>query len=260
MPSPSPDMGPDLDRGTWPGWYTPPPTRSGPKTTGSIMVWRYYGMYMSYPPPCGQSGSCKPQFHIQFETSVSVSIHSVVVNPLCTGFCHPFSTITIACFTALYTVRWLIHCVLQVKISIFSLFSVLLWIKTFEIYLFLVDCYFHMYFSHVEATIIISSHSKKILKKPMCLSNLPHSDQVINQEIHSGLTATLCRKTETEVSNWNWNWHFKVTLDRHTPVKTVPSAILRMRAETMITPRIVAAIEIVDPFAVALSSIGYYYC
>ena len=33
----------------------------------------------------------------------------------------------------------------------------------------------------------------------MCLSNLPNSDQVIRQEIHSGLTATLCMKTETEV-------------------------------------------------------------
>ena len=40
-------------------------------------------------------------------------------------------------------------------------------------------------------------------------------DQVIRQEIHNGLTATLCTKTETEVSNWNWNWNwnwdFKVT-------------------------------------------------
>ena len=35
----------------------------------------------------------------------------------------------------------------------------------------------------------------------MCLSNLPNSDQVIRQEIHSGLTAALCTKTETEVSN-----------------------------------------------------------
>ena len=111
-------------------------------------------------------GSCKPQFQIQFETSVSVSIHSVAVNPLCTRFCRPFSTITIACFTVPYTVRQLICCVLQVKISIFSLFSVLLWIKTFEIYLFLVDCYFHVYFSHVESTIIISSHFKKINKSP----------------------------------------------------------------------------------------------
>ena len=113
-----------------------------------------------------KSGSCKPQFQIQFETSVSVSIHSVAVNPLCTQFCRPFSTITIACFTALYTVRQLIHCVLQVKISIFSLFFVILLIKTFEIYLFLVDSYFHVYFPHVEATIIISSHFKKINKSP----------------------------------------------------------------------------------------------
>ena len=35
----------------------------------------------------------------------------------------------------------------------------------------------------------------------MCLSSLPNSDQVIRQEIHSGLTATLCTKTETVVSN-----------------------------------------------------------
>ena len=24
--------------------------------------------------------------------------------------------------------------------------------------------------------------------------------------VHSGLTATLCTETETEVSNWIWNW------------------------------------------------------
>ena len=35
-------------------------------------------------------GSCKPQlFQFQIETSVSVSEHSVVVNPLCTRFCTP---------------------------------------------------------------------------------------------------------------------------------------------------------------------------
>ena len=148
--------------------------------------------------------SYKPQFQIQFETSVSVSVHSLAANLLCTRFCRPFSMITIACFTMPYTVRQLIHCVLQMKISIFSLFSVLLWIKTFEIYLFLVDCYFHVYFPYVEATIIISSHFRKINKSPCvwgtCLpwpSNQTRNTQWINH----------C----TVYENWNWNWDFKVT-------------------------------------------------
>ena len=148
-------------------------------------------------------GSCKPQFQIQLETSVSVFVHSVAVNPLCTGFCHPFSTITIAYFTVPYTVRRLIYCVLWVKISIFSLFPVPLWIKTFEIYLFLVDCYFHVSFLHVEGTIIISSHFKKI-NKSLCVwgtclpwpSNQTRNTQWINRH--------------TVYKNWNRSFKLKL--------------------------------------------------